>query len=670
MTRLILVPLLLLLAAVPARSADYVWLADPEAGTQLLRLGPIDGWVGAEFRTRREDAAAFGIRETIVSPGLHLSTNGSIYHEKLLTFRLAGSTSLERYRVTGDEDRSSTRAFSDYDASIRLLDHKAVHALGFARDEESWVDSPFRGSYRARTRSLGSDVRFENGVVPIQVSWNRERRHEDYTTNERVQERDRFRVSASHSASISSIAASFRLVDTRQNFQPQDYRTEAADLTHTLRFGVESPSHLRSAVRWFNQYGSLRRRDFGVSEDWRARWTRDVETSVRYRFLDQTGSPAATTGDRPLIRSHRGDVGGEHTLYGSLTTSLGLWAGRRESFDRVTGDRTSIGHEEVRGGRLDFAYRRATPYGGLRLGVGWERARQDQTSQDRTRDVANESHVLADGNEPFLDEARVDVATIVVTDESGFTVFQEGADYTVSAIGDRVLLIRVPGGAIADGSTVLVDYRFEFSPDLEFDTRGRRFQFRFDSNRDVSVYYRYEKSEEDLVSGVADGFLEDQRHHLAGIRARRGAWSATEEYEVRRLIGSEFRTNRISVAWSPRRFGRHVLKVSGGHARSRFEERDRTQNLFHVTSHLSSHVARNTSLELEVTGRVERGSPDRDVPNSEVLGVRFLAHRQIRALALEAGAFWNESNRNDIEDSRVHFYFSARRSFRLGGGGA
>ena len=656
----------LALPAGPAsvRADGRLYLPDRASEIRALRISPLRGWVEAAYRGRFEEAGPAEIRESRYSPRVHLATNGSAYHPRFLAFDVATSLGLESYRIRGDERRDDDLAFADYDATAHVFDDRAANGTLFAHKSDAWVESPYRGAYRARSTTAGGELR-TGGALPLTLTYSRDHREEDYLGEDREEDRDRFRAATLHRSSLSQTDLSFRWVDARRNLPVQDTETASADLRQTLRPSADSPSHLRSAVRWFQQSGSLRRRDLGVTENLRLGWSETLESTAGYRFSEQTGADGPDRG-RQLMRSQRGEIGTRHELWGSLETSVGLHASRRNVYDRVGGDRERVGREDRRGARGDVDYRRATPWGRLHAGVGYDRTREDQTAEDQVRETADENYRLEDGNEPLLLASRIDAGSIVVSDATGFTIYREGFDYDVVTFGDRVSLRRVPTGDITDGQSLRVDYRYEVSPALEFDAVGTTFRTRFDSNRNVSAYYRYGRHREDYVSGIANGFLEDRRLHVAGARFRAMGLTLGEEYEVDRLLASEFRTNRLTAGIDGR-WGRVVRgSMHASHSRTRFSETDRALGVTAVNGRLQWTPRPALSLESEAWIRLDRTDGASAGADTEMGGVRLELKRRWRELATSAGASWRASDRSGTRDRRTSVWVALRRTFSGG----
>jgi hypothetical protein len=72
--------------------------------------------------------------------------------------------------------------------------------------------------------------------------------------------------------------------------------------------------------------------------------------------------------------------------------------------------------------------------------------------------VTGEVQVLSSTNAATLTDSNAVINSVVVHDQSGTITYTDGVDYSVLQPGNFVVLNLIPGSAIPDGSTVLVDY--------------------------------------------------------------------------------------------------------------------------------------------------------------------------------------------------------------------
>jgi len=652
------------LAAVPAAAGDTEYIKTERDDVRIISFKSFSGWTEFMFRGSNERADEFKIKETLFSPKLQLSTQGSMYHEKFLTFDLDALVSFEQRRTWGGDSRSDELSFNDYNASMLFFGERPANLRLFAKRNNAWIESPFRASYRVLGDVLGAELRVRRIPFPFGVAFDHMRREEEFFSEDRIEEQDQVSANLRCSGQNLNNDVTFRFADYTKNIQFQDYKTVNAGLNSTLHFKKRSPGYLRSSTRYFHQYGTLTRRDFSVFENVYYNITKHIENSIYYQFTEQGVRPSQNSADpMQLNRSHRGSFGFKHTLYGSLITGVQVYGSYEEFLNDTGADRLRTGEDKRRGLRADIDYRRRTAWGRLFAGVGYDLAHEEQSSTERSRQVLNEEYTLVDGNEPQLEHGNVDSTSIIVTDNTGFTVYIEGVDYNIIQFGNFTRLFRIPGGAITNGGIILVDYSYMFSPNLEFDIKGSSANIRFDSVKNVSLFYRYSRSNEDFLSGIPNGFLEDHKRHIAGVNYSSGGFSLGEEYEVNQYIADRFIANRLRADFNGA-FSRSTRMHMGiSYSLTRFADTGRELNVYMLTSRIITVIPGGMNLEGEGWLRFDRGRREDPTLDSDFAGLRVKIVKDLKALKLVMGGFYRKADDNLVKDERANFYLSLRRSF-------
>ena len=643
-----------------------VFLPRETTDTAPLTIAEWRGWTEFVVRAQEDRAGDYELRERIIAQGIHWGTTGSIYHEKALAFDLAATLSCQRRRTWGDEDRSDGLTFDDYDASLRVLRDAAANLTLFANRRNAWIDSPFRSSYRVRSGSFGTEMHLRSAVAPVSLSYAHLRDEEEFASLPRVIERERVRGSVQHLTSLARSALSLRYEDTHKTVPPQDYRTFSVEGHNTLDARGSSAARLRSRVRYFDRSGSIARRSFGFSGDGSVVLSQHLTSFARYRLHDQRfpGTAAATGVREPGSRVHTGTVGLDHLLYGSLRSTL-TGTLSREVSDHATGDGgIAVGKRNRKGidGRL--AYNRRTPAGRLALGVGYGVIREDLEAGTALRFVANEEHVLADGSEPQLENGDVDEVSIVVSAEDGFTLYEEGIDYTVVTLGRLTTLFRVPGGAIPDGAMILVDYSYRTALDVEFDSKVFSWDARFDAHRLASVYYRHRSQSESHVSGSTEGLLDDERRDVMGAQLTAKGVSVRGEHEKRELRSETYHSTRVSLGYSGPVARRARFHLGANRTRTRLADRGRSWRSTAVNARITTPIPPGIETEIEGWIRIDRQDDPATGRDKDLAGLRLRLTKKLRALAIRAGVFVRNADENGaLRDRQRRFFLSLRREF-------
>lgn len=242
-------------------ASDSAYIKTGRDDVKPISFKQFNGWTELMFRGSNERADVYKIRETLFSPRLQLSTRGAVYHEKFLSFDLSGLVSLEQRKTWGGDTRSDLLSFNDYNASVVFFGQKRGNLSLFAKRNNAWIESPFRASYRVLGSNYGAVLRFRRIPFPFGVTYERSRREESFSGEERIEERDQLSVGVRNKFHRLDNDASFRYADYTKNIQFQDYKTLNADWNLTLHFRKRSPGSLRSSARYFHQYGTITRRD-------------------------------------------------------------------------------------------------------------------------------------------------------------------------------------------------------------------------------------------------------------------------------------------------------------------------------------------------------------------------------------------------------------------------
>jgi hypothetical protein len=91
--------------------------------------------------------------------------------------------------------------------------------------------------------------------------------------------------------------------------------------------------------------------------------------------------------------------------------------------------------------------------------------------------------------------------SVVVSNEVRTQVFVEGLDYRLLTTGSITSVQRLINGSIADGESVLVDYRYESSGTAKFDTRYSGVSVTAGLWDFMDLHIRYDTQDLDVVEG-------------------------------------------------------------------------------------------------------------------------------------------------------------------------
>lgn len=491
-------------------------LALPTAAQQLFRFGPLTGTGELVFGIQEQETLSLFSRDTVFDrelseERLSLRQTLTVVDTNFLTFDYGFTLGLLQSRLATEaaEDSGDGKLRSlDLTATLWPLSRRRLTLFYNSTNSDTPVE--FAGTRELATVNLGLSLGVGPGWFPGSVRL-RESRFESNSEFGRFvrgvdQRRRSFDYSGANRWLRHELYASYRFEDVEDLVTPTfSHRAQSLNLNH--RFEVLAPelATLSSLVRYFDRGGELTSSSLYLDELLRLRHRKNLESSFRYvaQTLESFSGPDS--------QSQRGIAALHHRLYESLETDVFL-ARTRTTSPGSRADRDEAG--------LDSAYKKRLPGQGrltARLTSRYEV--RDNLRGDGQELVLDERHVARFGIPVRLERPAVILESVVVTDELRTTIYEEGVDYELAVIGDFAEITLLPGGAIRDGQTILVEYRVA-APAASKSTAVRS---GFDLELDygwVAPFWGVRRVDFRLVEGLSDRLLDDQEDEYAGIRFR------------------------------------------------------------------------------------------------------------------------------------------------------
>jgi hypothetical protein len=563
---------------------------------QPFQLTDIDGLVELGFLTDLEDrsrsiAQNSDFDRIEFSQLLDMSFEGYVYHPRFLTFD-AG------FEVEAIEDVINTgenRILFGSDWRFDFLKQRSNSLSIYGRILEAEFARPFAPTYELHSQLYGVTFFQRWGWIPFDLTY-QHRTQKGGVKGDLDEVLDEVNFRGDYElGEQSSGRIEYDLVfeEVRDN----DVRREGLVATNLSYFGDESEKRLFTNLRLTEQedFGQLYTAAGNMDFDWRHSENLSTHYLLHARWNDAAVQTVTNVNPSFYLT---------HQLYESLRTHFELF-GRIE--DASFGSRNEFG-SELTGDYLKWLDE------WIRLGmtvsprIMMTHSRPDQVSAF----AIDESHVMRVGEPVVLRNTDVINPTIVVTNESGSIEYEEGplGDYIVIQIGDGIQtrLELTPGGDIADGETVLVDYTYRLAGKGDVLTTGVDVLAGLWLFERVRLYGRYEFGDQDVVSGEERDFrLNSYDRYLVGLelnwpwmtarfeyedydanfgpfRGFSGSLSlftySTESWQARfnsgyvsqDYVNSDEKVDRLSMSASARRriFSRGMLEVEGNYLRERW----------------------------------------------------------------------------------------------------
>ena len=518
---LVLVLLALLLAARGAEAAGGDRFGRP------LAIDSLHGHVALAYdrRSRSQDLRQFGggfqqieDNEAIFEEELAVATRGYAYHPRLLIFDIDAVVTFQQrnQEIAGQEGIDSDTVLQDYRADLTLLQQHPYTLQLFASRATFDVDSVFVARQKVTNETEGLRLSLKALPFPTILSFQHTENDQEGRFR-RQEERVEARYQSRFRTPDSDGYLTYDFDDRQSTYFDEPLITHRLRFAGSSRLGAEHQGRAKISAGLERQSGAFIQQKEDASGDLRWRFTDHLQSDTRLRVDRQDRQERdflLVTGETRLA----------HQLYESLTTTLSV-DGARQTLD-------DAGVDEEVGGGLGFDYRKRIPGGTLILNLNGHRSFNREEDLGGLGQVVDEAHTIPAEGFVFLDEPSADVESLIVTDNSGLTLFVEGIDYRLDKLGSTVRLTAITTGALQLGTAILVDYAFRGQPDATFytDTWGGGGRLAFDWG--LSLFAQHGRTSHDLQSGSDSGDrLQTTAVSTAGIELDRGPSRTSLSYQ-------------------------------------------------------------------------------------------------------------------------------------------
>ncbi len=518
-----------------------------------------------------------------------LETDGWVYHPALWKYTLRFEPEWIQVRRDSDPGESATDTpFQPfYFIESFFLEPKPYTLHGFAQRREIKVRGAFAPPSDTIHDTYGGDVRLKYKIAPTLFRYT----HTDIDQSGFLDsdgERDNFLLTSRHVTANSITNLNSLYSDNKRTSAGSTTRqkTFTGDLGNNWDVAGDRKKRLFSnlSYRWSDS-DSFETSNLRFSEN--LFWRHSAKLNTNYLFAYDTSDSDDFDRDTTTLRARL-----EHLLYENLTTTVGGGALRND---------TTAGQSDAYDGLLNFLYKRKIPWGGITLQSNFDYRITNRTGFDESSiQINNEAHILTTGVVTLLDNQNVDLDSVRVTDISGTISYIENVDYTLAEIDSFVSISRTLVGAIANGQTVLVDYRFVSDPNFDDSVFGQAYNIQLFLWKALTLAYSYRDVNQDIISGTPPENTVDDRTHAAEIRLNLG-WTDTrltfeDSNRSSNLSTTEWLARQTFRIRPARRF---VTDVTGFYGWTDFKDRDATQDRYGVSGRLFWRPAGWCNFSLE-----------------------------------------------------------------------
>ena len=347
--------------------------------------------------------------------------------------------------------------------------------------------------------------------------------------------------------------------------------------------GEDARHQVVSFVSLDHQTGNIPFSRFQVMGTIRFELPRGLQAGGRYQFIDYRQNRFASTQDNLTATL-------EHQLYLSLHSTLYAEYNRFKSGAFQETKRTV-------GGGLE--YKKRIPTGRLTLSYHFRLRNERRDGDVLSVRIVNEEHTLRDGEVVLLERPFVVRSSVVVTDENESLVYTEGIDYVLIERGDYLEIQRVPGGLIANGQKILVDYTVRRELAFEFDSINHRFGAGVSLlYNHLDLYFRSNELDYDNINEPDFRVLKTISQRVYGGRLSYGFLSLGAELNDINSNVVPTRTTRYYLRMAGQFFKRVSVSATGNWQKVILKDQGEKQIYTNFSGRISYRLGRRSRLSL------------------------------------------------------------------------
>lgn len=483
-----------------------------------------------------EERIGFNLGGWAVDPGV-IGFQGDV------SFALTEDHFTERSPFQDQTDNESGFLLQ-YDLRADFFTGKKLSGSVYGLRQDDRISRRFQPTLDESRTGFGTSWHLADERFPMELRYdyletdrtgNRDRRDDEHFTESTLYYNAEWIITDHHHFKLS-----YEHAESKQEYQglhlPFDTTRDLFTLEHDLEFGSTHEHSLHTLVHWQEESGDFARDFFEINPQLTLKHSDALQTSYKYQF-DRERYEAFD------IATHRADFQLVHQVYSNLITTIDLFG----LYEEVQEDADTVQY----GASVDWQYNRKNRFGHLYANLGVAYDTEDVRGDNGVRVVLNESATFRDPIAVTLRNRNVILNSIVVTDTSNRRFFLPGTDFLVWRQRDVVRLARVPGGRIAEGDGVLIDYQYATPANGKVDTLRVDFNLEQQFTNGITPYYRWSYRNQEL--GTSTGFarytdpslalvltarndfrrFEDRTdHHRLGVRYEQPRYSMSAEYEI------------------------------------------------------------------------------------------------------------------------------------------
>jgi len=565
----------------------------------------ISGAVKLGGQYRYEEGVTNGIYNYQKSPmlygGVLLNTRSYVYHPNFLLLDISAEynpeTRQDDYLVV--PDRSEVRTVKRLNVNTTFFENKEVVVGAFANLNESYTNRENLSNLKVNSNNWGTNLNYANRILPVAVSY-----QQSIVKEKEIQTSRMFNTRQSN-----FLTRTYKSFTSRDNnelryshntFARKDYSlietkntSDIISLNNVIYFDPKRNYNFNSNIALTRQYGNDTYNSLQSYQNFSAKLKDNLNFGTSYTYYN-------IKRDIQSLNQHNLNLILRHRLFESLYTDVSYEYGRVKQ---------TAYQENTNKATIDLKYEKDIPLGHLTLGYSISRLNLKRNSASVDFTVFNEAHLLRDGQIEILEYPYIFPGSVVVKDVTGTIIYQESFDYILNDRNNFIEIQRVPGGQIANNSTVYVDYVANQPGSFKYDSYFQNFMASLTLfGRSVEIYYRWRNQDYSNLQQSEFQSLNYFTQNILGARFEYKFASAGVEHDSYESNIIPYRLYRFYFQLQGNFKNRVLFSLNSNLRNYEMLDDQENQTYADVSGNVVYQFAPQTKLKFEVGYRKQMGS--------------------------------------------------------------
>lgn len=363
-------------------------------------------------------------------------------------------------------DQSETRTTKRLNLSGTLFNTKIVSLHAIANFSQVYQNRENLTNVKSDTKQAGGILSFSNKKLPVSIRLYQTNWTQEETETGRLTTMDHLNLTGRVSKSFfSRDKHEFTYSFDKHTYRYLDFYTALTqshfyNLTDYIAFDPKENLLFRSYLSYRSQAGSM------VYDRFQANENLTVKLPYRFMFVSNYGNNTfIQENQRTQTQTIKNTI--SHKLFLSLNTNL--------NYEYRKTDHLAYQEEDRIFGGSVYYTKKIPVKGKLNLSYHYKRQNHRTESEPTSFQVIDEHQVLSDGQIALLERPYAEATSVTVRDETGAIIYILNIDYILIERGNYIEIQRFPGGQIANGSSVYIDYIVNLPETNSYDSNLHRF---------------------------------------------------------------------------------------------------------------------------------------------------------------------------------------------------